>query len=103
MNIFYPGPFAVTVVLEPMVSGHIASTPWSHVLPLLYFFFFFCFPLAGNSLLPHLEWMPEEPALHLHAGKVQPEYPGAGMQTLRAAGRRRRADLPAQLLRLRGK
>lgn len=67
------------------------------------FFFFFFFPAAGDFFLPHLEWVPEEPALHLHAGTIQPQYPGARLQTLCTASRRRRADLPAKLLSIRGK
>lgn len=33
MDIFFPGPFAVTFSMEPAVSGHIASMPWSHIPP----------------------------------------------------------------------
>lgn len=59
--------------------------------------------LPGNSILPHLEWLAKKPPLHLHPGKTQPEHSGAGLQTLCEAGGRRRADLPAQLHRVRGK
>lgn len=60
------------------------------------------YPL-GNSFLPHLEWVSKKPPLHIHSGKIQPEHGGAGLQTVCATGGRRRADLPAQLHRLRGK
>lgn len=56
------------------------------------------YPL-GNSFLPYLEWVSTKPPLHIHSGKIQPEHGGAGVQTLRAAGGRRGADLPAELHR----
>lgn len=59
--------------------------------------------LTGNSILPHLEWLSKKPPLHLHSGKTQPKHSGTGLQTLCAAGWRRRADLPAQLYCVRGK
>lgn len=49
----------------------------------------------GNPLLSHLERQPASPALHLHAGEVQPGFHRAHLQDLRPAGGRGRADLPA--------
>lgn len=49
----------------------------------------------GDPLLPHLEWQPAGPALHLHPGEVQPGLQRAQLQDLRAPGGRGRADLPA--------
>ena len=50
---------------------------------------------SGDPLLSHLEWQPEGPALHLHPGEAQPGLHRALLQDLRAAGGRRRPDLPA--------
>ncbi|NXA36585.1 UN5BB protein, partial [Eudromia elegans] len=55
----------------------------------------YCLEDTPDALKVTSRHTPARPALHLHAGAVQPGGPRALLQALRAAGGRRGADLPA--------
>lgn len=58
------------------------------------FYLYLC-SFTGDSVLSHLEWQSETPALHLQPGEKQPGRVAAHLQDLRAAGGRGGADFPA--------
>lgn len=41
---------------------------------------------AGDPILPHLEWLPAVPALHVHSGAAQPQHLRAHLPAVRVAG-----------------
>ncbi|KAJ8351385.1 hypothetical protein SKAU_G00228610 [Synaphobranchus kaupii] len=53
--------------------------------------------LLGNPLLPYLEWLPAQPALHLHPGAPQSEHVPNHLPALRVASGGGGAELQPRL------
>lgn len=84
---------------HPLIFNWNHSHSWKMILPIVTrlpsWKQYFC-AFLGDSVLPGVEWQSENSSLHLHPGEIELSHHRDQLQTVCAAGGRRRTDLSAQ-------